>query len=164
MLKTGGTLAQRPYVPRLLLMLGAVVAMFALWAVVVGASIDKVIDDSDSDLAASFQDGMGDVVDGIEADGDSATALGDAQAAALAARSQDGTSGAGIDVSAGTGDSGGTGSGGTGDGSPDGSASGSGDGSADGSASGSADGSTTDRQTAPRAGVARRPTRRPTCR
>ena len=95
-----GMLEQKPWIPQLALMLAAVLALLGLWAVVVGAAIDKIVDDSDSDLSSSFEDGVGAVVDGLDADQAAEAALGDAQADVLASRAgaDDGTAGTGIEV------------------------------------------------------------------
>ena len=103
-LETQGTLAQRPYVSRFVLMMGFVVALLALWAIVVGGAIDSVIDDSNTDVAKSFKDGVGAVVDGIDKQPHAQSELAAARDAATAAaagqaNAADGSAGSGINVS-----------------------------------------------------------------
>ncbi len=77
--------AQRPYVPRLVLMLGSVVALLGLWGVVVGSAIDSVVKDSKGDVATAFKDGVGDVVNGLDNQAASADALSQTRIDAIAA-------------------------------------------------------------------------------
>ena len=107
--------AQRPYVPRLALMLAAVVALLGLWGVVVGSAIDSVIKDSKADVATAFKDGMGDVVNGLDNQAASADALSQARIDAVAAAvgastpgsaaADQGLTGTGVAVGSGTAES-----------------------------------------------------------
>ena len=103
-LETSGSLAQRPYISRFVLMIGFVVALLALWAIVVGGAIDSVIDDTNTGVAKSFKDGVGAVVDGISSQPSAQSELAAARDAATAAASgqanaADGSAGSGVNVS-----------------------------------------------------------------
>ncbi len=99
-MKVVGALAQRPYVPRLALMLAMIGAMFGLWGLVVGSAISAVMKDSKSDVAAAMKDGMTDVAEGLKRSTDGATATEQARIEALdaaAGTSNDlGLSGSGV--------------------------------------------------------------------
>lgn len=66
----GGTVTQRPLVPQLALVFAGVVLLLGVWALIVGAAIDAVVEDANDDLAESFENGMSAVVDKIDDQGD----------------------------------------------------------------------------------------------
>lgn len=86
-----GTFAPKPLLPTLLVAFAGAVALLALWAVVVGAAIDAIVDDGDQDLADSIETGMNAVADRLSTDEDAAAAAAAAAQADVVTADADGT-------------------------------------------------------------------------
>ncbi|MFK8024309.1 MAG: carboxypeptidase regulatory-like domain-containing protein [Ilumatobacter sp.] len=92
-LELTGTFAPKPFVSTMVVAFAGFIGLMALWAVVVGAAINAIVDDTDADLANSVENGMQAVVDNLTADDDAAAA---AAAGVLSANDADPAAAAGL--------------------------------------------------------------------